>query len=126
MTSAWQLWLLWGVAVGVGTGAMALVLGAIVANRWFVESRRGLVTGIFSAAGAAGQLVFLPGIAALATGPGWRWAAMVVTVAAVLLIPLVLVVVRDRPADLGLAPYGAAAWTLPGRGPRHPPRRLRA
>jgi sugar phosphate permease len=107
MTAAWQLWLLWGVAVGIGTGAMALVLGAIVANRWFVEARRGLVTGIFSAAGAAGQLVFLPGIAALATGPGWRWAALVVTVAAVLLVPLVLLVVRDRPSDLGLQPYGA-------------------
>ena len=108
MTAPWQLWLLWGVAVGVGTGAMALVLGSVVANRWFVEARRGLVTGVFSAAGAAGQLVFLPGIAALASGPGWRWAAVVVSVAAVLLVPLVLLVVRDRPADLGLRPYGAA------------------
>ncbi len=36
MTSAWQLWLLWGFAVGAGTGALALVFGAIVANRWFV------------------------------------------------------------------------------------------
>ena len=109
MTAAWQLWLLWGLAVGVGTGAMALVLGAVVANRWFVESRRGLVTGVFSAAGAAGQLVFLPGIAALATGPGWRWAAAVVTGAALLLVPFVALVVRDRPGDLGLSPYGAAA-----------------
>ena len=107
MTTPWQLWLLWGVFVGVGAGAMALVLGAIVANRWFVESRRGLVTGIFSAAGAAGQLVFLPGIAALAAGPGWRYAALVVTGAALLLVPLVLFVVRDRPADLGLRPLGA-------------------
>ncbi|QGN56714.1 MFS transporter [Nostocoides sp. HKS02] len=106
MTAPWQLWLLWGIAVGVGTGAMALVLGAIVANRWFVESRRGLVTGVFSAAGAAGQLVFLPGIAALATGPGWRYAALVVTGAAVLLVPLVLLVVRDWPSDLGLRPVG--------------------
>ena len=71
------------------------------------ESRRGLVTGVFSAAGAAGQLVFLPGIAALATGPGWRYAALVVTGAALLLVPLVLLVVRDRPADLGLRPLGA-------------------
>ena len=61
MTSAWQLWLLWGLAVGAGTGSMALVFGAIVANRWFAERQRGLVTGIFSAADAAGQLVFLPG-----------------------------------------------------------------
>jgi sugar phosphate permease len=109
MTAAWQLWLLWGLAVGIGTGAMALVLGAIVANRWFVESRRGLVTGVFSAAGAAGQLVFLPGIAALAEGPGWRYAALVVTVAAVLLVPLVLVVVRDHPQDVGLRPLGVRA-----------------
>jgi MFS family permease len=107
--AAWQLWLLWGLAVGIGTGAMALVLGAIVANRWFVESRRGLVTGVFSAAGAAGQLVFLPGIAALAAGPGWRYAALVVTVAAVLLVPLVLLVVADHPADVGLRPLGAPA-----------------
>ena len=107
MTAPWQLWLLWGLFVGVGAGAMALVLGAVVANRWFVESRRGLVTGVFSAAGAAGQLVFLPGIAALATGPGWRWSALVVTGAALLLVPLVLLVVRDRPADLGLRPLGA-------------------
>jgi sugar phosphate permease len=107
MTAPWQLWLLWGVFVGVGAGAMALVLGAGVANRWFVESHRGLVTGVFSAAGAAGQLVFLPGIAALATGPGWRWSALVVTGAALLLVPLVLLVVRDRPADLGLRPLGA-------------------
>ena len=59
---------------------MALVFGAIVANRWFV-TQRGLVTGIFSAANATGQLVFLPVIVALAAGPGWRAAALVVTVA---------------------------------------------
>src|SRR6476661_8041653 len=119
MTQAWQLWLLWGLAVGIGTGAMALVLGAIVANRWFAEAHRGLVTGIFSAAGAAGQLVFLPGIAALAMGPGWRYAALVVTVAAVLLVPLVLLVVADHPAHVGAEPYGAGAGR-PGPSPSDP------
>ncbi len=108
MTSPWQLWLLWGVCVGVGTGAMALVLGSIVANRWFA-TRRGLVTGIFSAASSTGQLVFLPAVAALATGPGWRYAALVVTAVAVALVPVVPLVVRDHPGDVGLAPYGAAA-----------------
>lgn len=120
MTAPWQLWLLWGLAVGVGTGAMALVLGSVVANRWFVEARRGLVTGIFSAAGAAGQLVFLPGIAALATGPGWRWAALVVTAAAVLLVPLVLLVVRDHPAEVGQLPFGAAPGDASDLGPSGP------
>ncbi|WP_241656168.1 hypothetical protein [Propioniciclava sinopodophylli] len=69
MTSAWQLWILWGVFIGVGTGAMALVLGAIVANRWF-DTHRGFETDIFSAANATGQLSFLPLIAVLADRPG--------------------------------------------------------
>ena len=107
MTSAWQLWLLWGLLIGVGTGAMALVFGAIVANRWF-HTQRGLVTGIFSAANATGQLVFLPAIAALATGPGWRWAAGLVAVLALLMSGLVALLLHDRPADRGLLPFGAA------------------
>ena len=39
-----------------------LVFGAIVANRWF-HTHRGLVMGVFSAANATGQLIFLPAIA---------------------------------------------------------------
>ncbi|WP_300677287.1 MFS transporter [Nocardioides sp.] len=110
MTQAWQLWLLWGFAVGVGTGSLALVFGAIVANRWFT-SHRGLVTGVFSAAGSTGQLVFLPAIAALADGPGWRWAAGLIAVFALALAPIVWLVLRDSPGDVGVTPYGAAAGT---------------
>lgn len=106
MTSAWQLWLLWGFAVGIGTGALALVFGAIVATRWF-ERHRGLVVGAFSAASSTGQLIFLPSIAHLASGPGWRWAAGLTAVAALLLAPLLWWVLRDRPGDVGLTPYGA-------------------
>jgi hypothetical protein len=106
MTSPWQLWLLWGFAVGVGTGSLALVFGAIIANRWFVR-HRGVVVGVFSAASSTGQLVFLPAIAQLADGPGWRWAAGLVSVFALLLSPLVWLVMRDRPADAGTTAYGA-------------------
>ena len=113
MTRPWQLWLLWGFPVGVGTGAMALVLGAIVANRWFVR-HRGLVTGLFSAASSTGQLVFLPAIAHLAQGPGWRWAAGLVAAFALALVPVVVVLLRDRPSDVGERPWGADdAWTEP-------------
>ena len=59
MTDLWQLWVLWGAFIGVGTGVMALVFGSVVANRWFA-TRRGLVMGLFSGANACGQLVFLP------------------------------------------------------------------
>src|SRR5207237_8197336 len=94
--------------IGVGTGAMALVFGAIVANRWFVR-HRGLVTGLFSAASSPGQLIFLAAIAHLAEGPGWRWAARLVGAFALLLVPVVLLVMRDPPPDGGALPYGAPA-----------------
>jgi MFS family permease len=106
MDSAWQLWLLWGFAIGIGTGSLALVFGAIVANRWFVR-HRGVVVGVFSAASSTGQLVFLPAIAQLADGPGWRWAAGLVSVFSLLLVPLVWIVLRDNPADAGTTAYGA-------------------
>ena len=112
MTSAWQLWLLWGFAVGVGTGSLALVFGAIVANRWFVK-HRGVVIGVFSAASSTGQLVFLPAIAQLADGPGWRWAAALVAAFALLLVPLVWVFLRDQPSDVGVTPYGAGEDWVP-------------
>lgn len=106
MTQAWQLWVLWGLVIGASTGSMALVLANIVANRWFVR-HRGLVTGIFGAANATGQLIFLPGIAALVEGPGWRWAAALVGGMALLLAPIVYLVVADHPQDVGWHAYGA-------------------
>ena len=116
MTSAWQLWLLWGFVIGVGTGALALVFGAIVANRWFVV-HRGLVTGIFSAANAAGQLVFLPVIAWTATEHSWRWAAGIVAALSLVVSALVALFFADRPADRGLLPYGVAEGYAVDDGP---------
>ena len=106
MTEPWQLYLLWGVVVGTGTGSMALVFGAIVANRWFA-GRRGLVTGIFSATFATGQLALLPVLASLAADHGWRAAAATTCVLAAVLVPLASGWIVDRPASVGLRPYGA-------------------
>jgi MFS family permease len=110
MTDVWQLFVLWGLVVGVGTGSMALVFGAVVANRWFV-ARRGLITGIFSAASATGQLAFLPLIALLVTHRGWRTAAALTAVLALAIVPFVLALLLDRPSDRDLRPYGAPADT---------------
>jgi MFS family permease len=106
VTAGWQLVLLWGVLIGLGTGSMALVFASIVANRWFVR-RRGLVMGILTAASATGQLVFLPVLAWVVERSGWREASLVVSLAAVAVIPLVLLCLRDSPAALGVTPYGA-------------------
>jgi MFS family permease len=112
MTSLWELYLLWGVVVGVGAGCMASVLAAVVANRWFVE-RRGLVVGVLTAAGATGQLVFLPVLASEAVSVGWRWASLTVAGALVVVLPLVFIFLRDKPADVGLRAYGATEADTP-------------
>ena len=120
MTQPWQLVLLWGVVVGTGSGATALVLGATVAARWFAV-RRGLVMGVLTASTATGQLVFLPFLASLAVNHGWRMVSLVVAVVAGAMIPVVALLMRDRPGDLGLVPYGAEPGVVPPAAARGNP-----
>jgi MFS family permease len=105
MKHLWQLVLLWGVVIGVGTGLTAMVLGATVATRWFSQ-RRGLVMGLLSASTATGQLAFLPLLAGLTESHGWRTAMLLVCGGIVVAAVVILLLMRDRPADIGLAPYG--------------------
>lgn len=106
MTQFWHLVLLWGVMLGVGSGMTALVLSAVVSNRWF-ETRRGLVVGLLTASSATGQLIFLPVGAWLVENFGWRMAVVPVLVACGLVAIAVFFLMRNRPADVGLAPFGA-------------------
>jgi MFS family permease len=106
MTTMWQLFALWGCALGVGSGMTALVLGATVANRWF-ERRRGLVMGMLTASAATGQLVFLPIAAALIERHGWRVAVLPMSAMCLVVAGLAACLLSDRPADLGLRPFGA-------------------
>ncbi len=114
MREAWQLVLLWGVAVGLGTGVIGAYLAAYIVARWF-RVRQGLVVGVLTAANAAGQLVFLPTMAALVTYAGWRAMSLFLAALVMAFVPLIVWLMRDRPADLGLAPYGALG------GPRAEP-----
>lgn len=117
MTAAWQLILYWGLLVGLGSGSMALAFAATVTNRWFTE-RRGLVTGILTAASASGQLIFLPLLSWLVENHGWRPAAVTVALAALAVVPFVWLLLRDHPADVGLSPYGSEEFV-----PKPPPAR---
>ncbi len=105
MSASWQLVLLWGVIVGSGSGVIALVLGAIVVNRWFSQ-QRGLILGILTASTATGQLVFLPMLASVTERFGWRTAVLGLTGVAFLIIPLIALFMRDRPSNVGLRPFG--------------------
>jgi predicted MFS family arabinose efflux permease len=105
MKKPWQMMLLWGVMVGLGSGMLALVLGATVTGRWF-KKHRGLVMGALTASNATGQLLFLPMLASLSTHSGWRSVSLTVAAIALIAVPMVALFLRDRPSDLGLPPYG--------------------
>ncbi|HEX7654086.1 MAG TPA: MFS transporter, partial [Verrucomicrobiae bacterium] len=112
-----QLLLLWGILVGCGTGITAMVLGATVVNRWF-HAHRGLLIGVLTASTATGQLLFLPLLANVVQHHGWRLAVLIVAGCLALLFPLVFFLMRDRPADIGLRPYG---WPATEPAPAPPP-----
>jgi sugar phosphate permease len=104
VTHPWQLYLLWGVVTGAATGAVAPVLAAMIATRWFHE-RRGLVVGLLTAANSTGQLIFLPLMSHIEM-EGWKWVMIVPGGAALIALPIAGLLMRDRPADLGIPPYG--------------------
>jgi MFS family permease len=106
MTKPWHLIGLWGVVVGIGTGSMALVFAATIANRWFV-AKRGLVVGILTAATATGQLIFLPGLSSLATNVGWKSVSITVACGAFVMVPLIFIFLKERPSSVGVKPFGA-------------------
>ncbi len=112
MSAVWHLVLFWGIIVGLGTGMTALVLGATVATRWFSE-RRGLVMGMLTASNATGQLVFLPFLASVTVRWGWRACLGVVVVALLAALALVFALMRDRPSDIGLPPFGERKIATP-------------
>jgi predicted MFS family arabinose efflux permease len=108
MTEPWQLFLTWGLMVGIGSGAGAIGIAAAVANRWFVK-RNGLAMGLLTSANAAGQLVFLPLLAMLAQRYGWHGVSIAVTLAVVAMLPIVALLLPEAPSRIGLGPYGATA-----------------
>lgn len=107
----WQLILLWGICVGAGTGFTTTVLAAVVVNRWF-EKHRGLVLGGMTAAGATGQLLFLPVMAKVLERHGWRTITIAVAISAAIVFLVVLCLMREHPEDLDLLSFGATANTV--------------
>jgi predicted MFS family arabinose efflux permease len=104
--------LFWGIVVGLGTGGVATVMGATVANTWF-EEKRGLVTGLVGGAASAGQLVFLPLLVLITSIWGWRSAIGFLALLVLgVMLPLAFALMRSRPRDLGLRPYGAGSGPL--------------
>ena len=112
MRESWQMIVLWGFVVGIGTGAVANFLAAVIATRWFT-ARRGFVLGVMSASVATGQLLFLPALASITASFGWRAAVLTLAAALFIVLPIVALLMRDRPADVGLMPYGETGTPKP-------------
>jgi sugar phosphate permease len=106
MTALWQLFALWGLLLGIGSGMTALVMGATVAIRWF-DRRRGLVLGMLTASSATGQLIFLPLASALIVRHGWRVAIAPAFIACLCVAVIAFLLMKDRPGAVGLLAYGA-------------------
>jgi MFS family permease len=136
MTKPWHYMLTWGVMSGIGSGAVASVLGAAIVNRWFA-TRQGLIMGLLSASTATGALIFLPLLAWLSSGGAWKPTVMAVTIACLLLLPLVALLIPEHPGDVGTRRFGESpdspppaplkqaasitlAFTALGRGAKHP------
>lgn len=107
MRESWQYLVTWGVLSGIGSGAIASVLGAAVVNRWFAK-RQGLAMGILTASTATGALVFLPLLAWLSEGGEWRSVVLVASIGCLALIPVVALLMPERPADVGVTRFGEA------------------
>ena len=118
-TEVWQLVLTLGLLSGFGAGLVSSSLGPVIANRWFATGR-GVVVGAFSASASAGQLVFFPLLTAIAVAATWRLGAVVIAVLVAIVAVPALLVLRERPADVGLRPRGATADTVdePARADR--------
>ena len=116
MRQLWQLVLLWGVLMGIGTGLTAMVLAATIATRWFTH-RRGLVTGLLAASSATGQLIFLPALAWVTEQHGWRVTVLLVSAALALAGIAVFALMRNRPFDVGLPAHGEKTLAAPPAEP---------
>jgi MFS family permease len=78
---------------------------SLVISNWFT-SRRGAAMGVAFAGTSVGGMVMSPIGNWIILNWGWR-AAFVVSGAAILVlaVPLILLVIRTRPSDVGLEPY---------------------
>jgi MFS family permease len=119
ITSPWELLLLWGIMVGLGTGSIGMVVGATIVSRWF-EKNRGTMMGLLTASSATGQLIFLPLFGVVVAHDGWRTMVLIVAAICALLVPVTLFALREYPSDVGLPLYGAAAVTRPVRSTANP------
>ena len=106
MQKPWQLYLFYGLLVGVGYSTHDVITMSTVA-RWFVK-RRGMMSGIVKVGTGCGQLV-VPLIATVLIGAiGWRYSCFIIGATALGALVAVAQVMRRDPHSAGLLPDGGS------------------
>ena len=105
MVKPWQLVLIWGIIIGLGSVLFLTVLSPYIANQWFVK-RRGLALGILTASTATGQLILLPLLAVIVETHSWKWAMGLILCLSLIMLGFILLFMKNSPLEVGLLPYG--------------------
>jgi len=115
MQAPWQLYLVYGLLVGIGLSTHDVVTLSTVA-RWFAR-RRGMASAVVKVGTGCGQLVVPLVVAALVAGFGWRTACIVFGAGALLVLASAAQLMRRDPESMGLRADGATAGSHPGHAP---------
>ncbi len=102
----WHFYAGWAV-VGLGMAAIGIIPASTVVSKWF-KRKRGLALGIMTAGIGAGVFALAPLMGGYLI-PNFGWRSAYLTSALLtwgLIIPLVLLVIKEKPADMGLYPDG--------------------
>jgi MFS family permease len=105
MVESWQLVLIWGIIIGLGSGLFLTVLSPYIANQWF-EKSRGFALGILTASTATGQLILLPLLAIIVETHSWKWAMGLILFLSLLMLIIILLLMKNSPQEAGVFPYG--------------------
>ena len=110
----WQYWVLWTCIAALGLAEFAGLASQSAVSNWFIQ-RRGKAIMLSTLGNTTGTIVGAPVVAFLITLLGWRPAFGVMGLAIMtILIPLIIIFIRNRPEDVGLVPDGD--WKPSGKG----------
>ncbi|MFC1845985.1 MFS transporter, partial [Chloroflexota bacterium] len=110
LSSLWQLYVFYGVIIGIGMSALYAPILSLIA-RWFVK-RRGLMTGIVLSGLGIGQLVAPPIVSRLVSVYDWNLTYIFIGIAALIVIVVATQFLKRDPGKIGQRPYGEEAGML--------------
>ncbi len=113
----WHLYALYIIA-GVGAGIGGYISCTTVVNNWFIK-RRSLALGMFIAASGLAGLTFPPLATALVAAVDWRltWLILAGLIVVVAVLLGCVILVRNRPEDMGQTPDGLPATSYAAMAP---------